>query len=209
MSDRRRVMGGDSLADKFVDLGLSVLWATGNICKDSSGNYYIGEPTEYGCYFSWGNIEGHNGGDGYIFNDSTYNDTGGVWVTDNIASNDLEHDAALAHFGGKIRMPTVDEIYELRNNCAFAQNYIGGRWGHVVTQPSAFGYSDKSIFLPYTGGWYDSDIQGIGDMGAFWSSTLYSFNYAYMAYCYGTSGFNNTNEARTVGYPIRPVMDKS
>ena len=44
-----------------VDLGLTsgTLWAQGNIMKDGNGDYYMGDETDYGCLFSWGNVDGH------------------------------------------------------------------------------------------------------------------------------------------------------
>lgn len=97
---RRRLME-QSIPNGFVDLGLpsGTLWAKGNICKDTDGKYYIGEETDYGCYFSWGNIEGHNEGEGYNFNSKTYKSTAGNSLTSDINPDDASHDAALARLG--------------------------------------------------------------------------------------------------------------
>lgn len=112
--------GGDNDHDDelFIDLGLpsGTLWARGNIVKDTNGNYSIGKPTDYGCCFSWGNIDGHNDGDGYVFNQAVYDVTSGGALTTDIGLYDATYDAATATLGFPCRMPTKADFEELIDN---------------------------------------------------------------------------------------------
>lgn len=190
MNERRKLLIEEGDA-QCVDLGLSVKWATGNICKDSNGNYYMGEPTDYGCYFSWGNIVGHNEDEGYNFNRTTYNSTPGISLTANIASNDSAHDSALACLGGNWRMPTMQEFQELYDNCTvtWVTSYNGASVAGRVFKSNVTGYTDNEIFIPAAG--YYSDITLIfrGSVGFFWSSSYYSSSSARNLYFYSSAVF--------------------
>ena len=99
--------------DGFVDLALpsGVLWADKNVGAST--------PYEDGLYFSWGNVVGHTGSDGYDFgtsNDGPYASTPGAALEGNIPSNNT-YDAARHNMGAPCRMPTVGEFQELNSNC--------------------------------------------------------------------------------------------
>lgn len=96
-----------------VDLALpsGVLW-----CEHNVG---AATPYEDGLYFSWGNITGHTGDDGYDFgtsNDGPYASTDGAALTGNIPTNGT-YDAARHNMGAPWRMPTVGEFQELNAQC--------------------------------------------------------------------------------------------
>lgn len=147
---RRRLLltSGDKEA---VDLGLSVLWASGNLTKDSSGNYSIAAPYSVGAYFSWANIDGYRVSgqtDNYEFTWAKYNRTQGSNLTKSFRSGDVEYDAASARLGGDWRIPTVNEANELLSECTWTwKTYIISATrsikGYEVVGPN-----NKNIFLP-------------------------------------------------------------
>ena len=159
----------------WVDLGLSVKWATFNVGAT--------KPEEYGDYFAWGETEPK---DSYIWqtymwckgsfktftkyctsNQASYWDGSGS--PDNKTILDIEDDAAHANWGGSWRMPTNAEWIELINNCTWAwtDNYNGsGITGRVVTASNG-----NSIFLPAAGS-RNSDFPDDLGAGKYWSSSL-------------------------------------
>lgn len=158
---------------EFVDMGLSVMWATCNIGAK--------KPEEYGYYFQWGGTTAYNsdrtpveGGEAIRFDynsncpfyvndyltsskwskytaDDSYSSTG---VADNKLTLDLEDDAAHVHIGGECRMPTYDEYSELKNACntTWVRDYngtgINGRLFTLKDDPS------KTLFFPASGELY-------------------------------------------------------
>ena len=193
----------------FVDLGLSVKWAQANIVKDSSGNYKIGDnPEDYGCYFSWGNIDGHNSSngssfdDGYSFSDANYNSSAGESLTANIASNDATHDAALARLGSPWRMPTSTEFKELYDNTDREWTTINGvnGWKFMKkTDHSVF------IFLPAAGDGDDAALYRRGSYGYYWSSTYRSSSRAYDMFFSSNVDPQNFHYRR-YGFSVRAVQ---
>lgn len=199
---RRRLMKS-GMPDGFVDLGLpsGTLWAKGNICKDANGKYYIGEETDYGCYFSWGNIEGHNVGDGYNFNGETYYNTAGSSLTSNIDPDDASHDAALACLGSPWHMPTKAIFLELYRNTDQQKTTIDGVTGWKFMKKT-----DHSvyIFFPAAGSWSSTQIDGT-EYCHYWTSTLYSDS---QANCMSSSRYslNFSSSLRSIGKSIRAVI---
>ena len=193
----------------FVDLGLpsGLKWAQANIVKDAQGNYAIGEnPEDYGCYFSWGNIVGHNNGEGYDFgtsNSGPYASTPGKQVTANIASNDAQHDAALALLGSPWRLPTKEEFQELYDNTDREWTTINGINGWKFMKKS-----DHSLFVffPAAGYGLGSSIFNVGSRGYYWSSSWYSADYAYYMYFYSSSVYPQSNYYRYDGFSVRAVQ---
>ena len=162
----------------YVDLGLpsGTLWAKGNIVPDGNGGYKVGKETDYGAYFSWGNIVPHfssNGStfdDGYSFDQTTYNSTTGASLTGNIASNDAAHDAALALLGSPCRMPTKEEFKELYDNTDRGWVTIDGVEGWKFMKKS-----DHSIyvFFPAAGNGSNASLRYRNRNGSYWSSSSY------------------------------------
>lgn len=207
---RRRIMvlgGGDS--GDYVDLGLpsGLKWAQGNIVKDAQGNYAIGEnPEDYGCYFSWGNIVGHNNGEGYDFgtsNSGPYANTPGKQVSANIASNDAQHDAALALLGSPWRLPTKEEFQELYNNTDMEWTTINGINGWKFMKKT-----DHSLFVffPAAGSGGGTSIYGVGSDGLYWSSSWNSANGAYNMYFNSSSVYPQNYDSRYYGFSVRAVQ---
>lgn len=146
---------------EYVDLGLSVKWATENIGATYS--------SKYGNYYAWGEVETKSAytTDTYKWgwHDSASNrkiskynctNTNQASVVDNKSTLDPEDDIAHVMWQGKWRMPTREEMEELINNCYW--KWTGG--GFKVTSKKD-GYQDKSIFLP-AAGWYGYTSTGYG-----------------------------------------------
>lgn len=126
----------------YVDLGLSVKWATCNVGASS--------PFDFGDYFAWGEISTEPS-ENYKIDD----------IQGDIAGN-LSYDAARANWGGSWRMPTKAELEELKDRCTWTWITINGHNGYWVEGPNG-----KSIFLPAAGG----RNANIGNHGYYWSST--------------------------------------
>lgn len=193
----------------FVDLGLpsGLKWAQANIVKDAQGNYAIGEnPEDYGCYFSWGNIVGHNNGEGYDFgtsNSGPYASTPGKQVSANIASNDAQHDAALALLGSPWRLPTKEEFKELYDNTDREWTTINGINGWKFMKKTDH---RVFVFFPAAGYGYGTSVSNVGSNGSYWSSSWYSAYYAYgMSFSSSSVGPQN-GYYRCYGFSVRAVQ---
>ena len=174
---------------RVVDLGLSVKWASCNVGANA--------PEEYGDYFAWGEISPKKE---YTEDNCT---TYGVPMSD-IAGNPA-YDAATANWGGNWRMPTKDEIIELRKNCTWEWTSLNGVNGKRVTGPNG-----NSIFLP-AAGFCESSSYYVGSDGYYWSSTPYGNSYfdAYSLYFYYVHGdyYGVTDYDSYLGRSVRPVIE--
>ena len=156
----------------YVDLGLSVKWATYNVGAD--------RPIAFGTHFSWGETEKK-----YSYTESDYKwyDRGSreyvkkycldSWygTVDNKKILDKEDDAAAANWGGTWRMPTHEEVEELINGCIweFVTDFKGsGTDGALGTSKK----NKNTIFLPAAG---LLDYNGYrAGMGFYWTASLYN-----------------------------------
>lgn len=196
-----------SAQHEFVDLGLSVKWGTCNIGAD--------KPEEVGGLFAWGETETKSD-----YSYSTYkfcvDGVRGKYTkysdNDNKTVLDLEDDVAHVKWGGSWRMPTWEEMDELRKECTWAWTEVNGIEGFRVTSKKA-GYEDRSIFLPVNK-YSDAAALAKGmypSYGAYWSSTLcyipkmledldHSWGYMFNRdYPLGTGSYRNAGQC------VRPV----
>ena len=127
---------------EYVDLGLSVKWATMNVGAESE--------TDRGNYFAWGETTGHAYSSGYQFSEGNY-----AWYNDDVTGKytkykhdgsswdyevlESDDDAATRNWGGVWRMPTKAEWEELLNedNCTWmwTTDYKGRTW-QVSSSPA-------------------------------------------------------------------------
>ena len=196
-------VSGVSEGHAYVDLGLSVKWATCNVGADS--------PEDYGDYFAWGETqpksyydlstykwcEGSNDTITKYCNDSNYG------TVDNKTILELSDDAANANWGGSWRMPTKAEQEELRNKCTWTWEQKNGVNGYTVT-----GQNGNSIFLPAAGFRYGSSLYRAGSYGCYWSSSLSTDNsyYACKLFFYSGSVSSTSYDYRDIGRSVRPVL---
>ena len=207
---------------EYVDLGLSVMWATCNIGASSPNDYgyhYAWGETTTKSNYNWETLKYRTSGDS---NDdvkfSKYVTLSRYGVVDNKKVLDLSDDAACVNWGGSWRMPTDDEWTELRTKCTWAWTNQGGHNGYKVTSKS----NGKSIFLPASGYFFGTDLfetddngqrtrfQDVSNYGEYWSSSLKEKHpYAASTLLFSKSGgvWNGSyNRNRCYGYNIRPVL---
>ncbi len=209
----------------YVDLGLSVKWATCNLGATT--------PEGYGDYFAWGETSPKE-----YYHWNTYKwciyteNTNDITLTkyfvkyistvitnvhgevDNKDTLEPEDDAAHVNWGGNWRMPTEAEWDELTNteNCTWVwqENYNNtGVKGSLVTSK----HNDNSIFLPASGERSESELKMDGEDGFYWSSSLHE-NYADWAFYLLFNPLDedgsvlmssNQKQFRDYGLSVRPV----
>lgn len=187
----------------YVDLGLSVKWATMNVGANS--------PEEYGDYFAWGEIQPKE-----AYNWSSYkwcNGTRNLQIKYCTSTNygfvddkiELERndDIAIVNWGGAWRMPTANEQYELCKECTWTWTTQNGVNGYKVTSKK----NNNSIFLPTNGFRSGSKLYEEGESGYYWSSSL-NDGYPDLAYCINinSAGVQYEDAYRRDGHAIRPVL---
>ena len=193
-------------AHKYVDLGLSVKWATCNVGAES--------PEDYGDYFAWGETQPKS-----TYNWSTYkwcngssstltkyNTSSSYGTVDNKTVLEAADDAATANWGGAWRMPTKAEQDELREQCTWTWTTQNDVKGYKVTSKS----NGNSIFLPAAGYRDVGSRDYVGSFGYYWSSTLVTDNPNDAYYLYFNSG--NVDwyiNYRYFGLSVRPVLGEN
>lgn len=199
----------ETSAYEYVDLGLSVKWATMNVGAtkpEEYGNYFAwGETEPKSDYYSWQTYKYCNGSYDTITKYCSQSSFGYNGFTDSKTVLDPEDDAAHVNWGGSWRMPTGEEQNELLNNCTWTWTTINGVKGYKV-QSNKAGYTDKWIFLPAAGYRTNSNLYRVGSDGLYWSSSLCT-DYPDGA-CnlnFGSNGVDRDYYARCVGYSVRPV----
>ena len=184
--------------DGAVDLALpsGVLWADKNIGATT--------PYEDGLYFSWGNITGHTGDDGYDFgtdNEGPYASTPGAEMTGNIPTN-TTYDAARHNMGAPWRMPTVGEFQELAANCDSEWTDEDGVAGRRFTSR----INGNSIFFPASGYRLGTGLLNRGSNGYYWSASLYSQTSGYILYFHSGGVLPASYNGRFNGFSVRAVQ---
>ena len=194
--------GNNKMNDRHeaVDLGLSVKWATCNVGAN--------RPEEYGGYYAWGEIE-----EKMVYEYDTYKWFGGgvtkycisqeYGIVDERWTLELSDDVAHVQWRSGWRIPTSDELGELKDRCSWKWTSVNGVYGYKVIGPNG-----KSIFLPAAGSRYGVDINGHGLRGKYWSSTVCG-GYDDRA-CYLLFDSNRPDSdylSRESGLSVRPVRD--
>ena len=165
---------------EYVDLGLSVKWATCNVGAE--------KPEGNGDYFAWGEVETKS-----FFTTSNYS------FTNNPTVLALYDDAANSNMGGDWRMPTKAEFKELIDNCTMTTLSYGIKF----TAPNG-----NYIILPF-GGFKEglSDLKS-PQYGYYWTSDLStSDNSKAYDIIIGTSQLYYEGN-RHCGLSVRPVLPK-
>ena len=185
---------------EWVDLGLSVKWATKNVGASS--------PSDYGYHFAWGETRKKDNYDWKTCFDCL-DSMGDSWGTYKIGgktsiSPTSGHDTARENWGGTWRMPTDAEFEELCKKCDWTWTSQGGHNGYLVTSKT----NGNSIFLPAAGWRFVTDTYYVGERGGYWSGTLSSSlsNGARILNFY--SSYHGTDDSsRSVGLSVRPVTE--
>lgn len=181
----------------FVDLGLpsGTKWAAENLGTDSIDTL--------GQYYAWGEIATKKSF--YTESAPSYNKRfadlykAGIIGEDSVLT--AEHDAATAIWGEGCRMPTKEEFQELIDNCTFNLN-LEAKGYDVV------GKNGKSIFLPFAGNIFRTDMYYFGTEGRIWTSTFDEGNYtagSAWIFSYTEKGVIKLIPDHQSGRSIRPV----
>ena len=174
---------GTANGHEWVDLGLSVKWATCNVGAT--------KPEEYGNYYAWGETSPKSS---YRISNYTYT------YSSNPTTLPLNRDAVAVNWGGNWRMPTLNEIKELKEKC---------KWTWTVRGYTVTGPNGNSIFLPAAGYRFDSDLLYAGSYGDYWSSSLSAddSSYAYEL-LFGSVNVRWSSYFRYYGRSVRGVFSR-
>ena len=193
----------------YVDLGLpsGTKWATMNIGAEKE--------TDYGLYFAWGETQGYSGitdekqfsWDDYKYGTSTSNLTK-YNSTDGLTTLEPSDDAATVNWGGKWKMPTIEQVNELLNtdNCTneWVTNYNGtGVNGRLFTSVR----NGNKLFAPSAGTCREGLLLGVGEYGRVWSCALSSATESdaqALGFPSDRAALNGGN--RHLGLSVRPVF---
>ena len=170
----------------YVDLALSVKWATCNVGATS--------PEAYGDYFAWGETTTKSS-----YTLSNYN------YTSNPTTLPLSADAANVNWGGNWRMPTKLEVDELRSECVWIWETKNNICGYTIKSKK----NGNFIFIP-AAGYFGGDVYGANGGGYYWTGNP-NTNDSFGAYSISFTEFSRNNRINTdnryLGYTIRPVCD--
>jgi surface protein len=195
----RPVQGAKSSGDvpsdenlQFVDLGLSVKWASQNINagkESETGKYYAWGETSPKSTYTWANYAYAKGSSGTV-----------TFIGADISQT--AYDAA--HLSDpSLALPTYEQWNELVSRCTWTPATSNGVKGYRVTGPSK-----KSIFLPLSGCSYDGKNVGVGSSAYYWSATNYPSDKSKARAILLKSGASPSfsNIQRRTGTAIRPVQ---
>ena len=202
---------GKENGHEWVDLGLpsGIKWATCNVGATT--------PEGYGDYFAWGEIAPKydyswetykycNGSETSLTKYCDNSSYGYNGFTDNKTTLDLSDEAARVNWGGKWRMPTSEEIYELRMYSSWYKATYNGVDGVEAVSD----INGQSIFFPASGYRSDDKLYATGSEAYYWTSSLYQDD-SYYALCLGfdTESISTYYSVRHDGHAIRAVfLDK-
>lgn len=220
-----------------VDLGLSVMWSTTNLGATKStdvGQYYAwGETMPKIKSYVWDSYKYYDKDTNAMTKYTCYNTTDKV---DDLCTLLPEDDAATAARGQEWRIPTEEEMLELKDNCIwfYREGYMGTEtngyevWraktdsdcGKVIkpegreVPEGRYADEEPHIFLPMTGVLGDGEEERGYSYGAYWTSTLSDIEGRDMKSCNANAMtisvgnvFDNKYK-RCYGLCIRPVKQK-
>ena len=173
---------------EWVDLGLSVKWAACNVGAT--------KPEQYGNLYAWGDTQPDRFNRDYIWSKSPEQYTTYTKYTDGNAQLELSDDAARGNWEGAWRMPTYQEMQELKEKCLWAWTTLNGTKGYQVISKS----NGNSIFLPAAG--YNNGYAS--EYGYYFSASQYSEWEGYVIK-FTSSNILITRLSRYFGASIRPV----
>ena len=209
---------GKKESHDYVDLGLSVKWATCNIGASA--------PEETGLYFAWGETQGYTaeqvGTNKYFAWEGEHADYEfGEWVdqepdygmtkynSDGITTLETTDDAAYVNWGSDWRMPTKDEFDELLENTTSSWTEVNGVGGMLFTS-TVEGYEEETLFFPAVGSAANGGVSGVGVYGSYWSASLGSEGVSVAYRLYFGSGYCAVDYgSRFYGYAVRPVRSNN
>ena len=151
----------------MIDLGLpsGTKWACCNVGANS--------PADCGDYFAWGetipksNFTNNNykwfiGGDSH--NISKYCTNSDFGIVDGRTELEPEDDAAYVNWGAEWRMPSLNQLYELLDNCTSDWTTVNGLGGYLFKSKT----NNRVVFFPAAGYYNTNVIEELGTAGNYW-----------------------------------------
>lgn len=185
---------GKQNGHEWVDLGLSVKWATCNVGSST--------PSGFGSFFSWGEIKTKSDFTPdyrYEVDMNEYFNEKQKGTTPPAADYDIQisKDAATTVWGSEWRMPTKLEFEELKNKC---------RWIWKGNGYEVIASNGNSIFLP-AGGWMNrKESINRGTLGVYWTATFTSiFRVSIYSISFHKDNIKFNEDSDCWGHSIRPV----
>ena len=159
VKSNRRKGGGFLDGHEYVDLGLpsGTLWATCNVGASV--------PECFGNHYAWGELEEKE-----VYGLNTYNHGAGTWnslrdIGENISGT--QFDVAHIKWGGKWRMPSIEQIDALLECCVikvdgnFGFNFISKKNGNSIYLPLCGTGTDDNYYSMST--YWTGNKDGQGD----------------------------------------------
>lgn len=196
---------GMSAGHAYVDLGLSVMWATVNIGGKN--------PEDYGDYYAWGETDIKSSYDKanykYFVSARNAKDADGFPI--NVPDSYMElgddisgskYDVAHTKWGGTWRLPTQMEWQELNRECVWVWTTKFDVFGYKITGPNG-----NWIFLP-AGGFRDGGMaRSVTLHGYYWSGNVDVIKNRFAHSFDITSGRRvDFSSERVSGCSVRPVF---
>lgn len=170
-----------------VDLGLSVDWASWDVGASKIG--------EYGGLYGWADPTG-------TLTSTVLSD----YPSNNPPANICGTDYDIAHvvWGSDWRLPTYEEISELKERCTWYRYFLNGDSCIQVVGPSG-----NYIILPFAGCRYGTEIQDRAKYGYYWSGTLQSDDNKWGHGIFvNRDKYGLTTLSRLWGFSVRPVRPR-
>ena len=201
---------------EYVDLGLSVQWATCNIGAETM--------YDYGNYYAWGEIETKDTytKESYSYYKKVDPQWGDYYIYQQLGdiSGKANYDVAAATWGEGWRMPTITEFEELFANCTMypikTENNVNGYMfvsktnGNHIFFPAA-GYKDGYEYAHGV-----SDFYNKGTHGYYWSSTPADYDSGAQGFYFDKGYYSGQQHAEEIvhyyterwyGFSVRAVRD--
>lgn len=175
---------------EWVDLGLpsGLKWASCNVGAS--------KPNQYGGYYSWGEVKTKS------YYKEVMPDAYAKRNTD--ISGNPEKDAATANWGAPWRMPTLDDVKELKKHTMERVTTMNGVAGIKLVSRKNFHY----IFIPFAGCRLGNGSEKVKSSCFFWTSTP-AKRHTHHANFFASGFWQNQipEKANYYGFSIRPVTE--
>ena len=210
---------------KFVDLGLSVKWATCNIGAEDqgdAGNYYMWadlvdrKAENYSAdnypYITKTMVQDKDKDGNLVFDEETGEPVmSEVWNYTDIGSNisgNTQYDVTRKEWGSTWRIPTQEEVQELIANCTFVWTNYKTATGFEITSK----INGMKIFMPAVGYYMGTgQCSYFGSNGSYWTASAFSDDgdpgAAYYILMTSGRGFRLDYTSYHSAHPIRPVTE--
>ena len=184
---------------EYVDLGLSVLWATHNVWAKNKWRY--------GGYYSWGEIEEKS----YYSKDTYDYYKNGSYVNIGTNISGTRYDVAKMKWGDPWRLPTEAEVRELVEKCSCVvciQGHGDANGYEEVVCAEFTGPNGNKIILPLSGSIIYNATDKKKQEGCYMTGSNTGRSYIYTLEV-GSDCYVSSMGIRYIGYSVRPVAQKN